>query len=121
MRKQLIEKLETIQKRARVRTMDAEEVERYAGEIALFLASAPNGTSVKKTTCPRVASSYTGIPETTFVHGQRDEAGIVTLSVGRGRDGFGAREWYVSSPDHHVHGEGVHCGAADDLDTVEID
>jgi len=109
------------QARARVRTMGVYEALAEAAAIEKFLRTAPVGTSVK-TNWSRVANCYRGVPEGTFVRGERGENGIA-LSVMRGKGAFGSRLYSVSVPaGYKISGPSAHSssGATDVLRETTI-
>ena len=113
-------KLESIQRRARVRTMDEATMMREATIIRTWLSgdSVPVGTTVRSNFA-RVANCYRGTPEATYVIGAKAETGT-TIDVRRDAGGFGARSWTVNVPQSHIL-RGCHGGAIDDLSRAVIE
>ena len=118
----LIDQLAEVQKGARVRKLDAVDVEALARQTALFLVGCPAGTEIHVGLWDRVANSYKGVPEATYVCGLVAQEGT-DISVKRDRYGFGARHAIVLvPPGYKVVGEGVHSssGACDDPGKAEV-
>ena len=109
------------QARARVRTIGECQALDEAAEIEKFLRKSPVGTAVKSN-WSHVANCYFGVPEGTFVRGERGENGIA-LCVTRGKGAFGSRLYSVSVPaGYRISGPSAHSssGATDVLNTTTI-
>lgn len=118
----LFDQLAEVQKGAMVRKLDKVDVEALAQQAALFLVGCPIGTEIRVGLSDRVANSYRGIPEATYVVGLVTHDGT-EISVKRDRYGFGARHAIVILPrGYKVVGDGVHSssGACDAPEKAEV-
>lgn len=117
----LKKQLEEVQAKARVRTLDIEDVQYEASRIERFLKRSPNGTTVSTNWEP-VANCYKGIPEGTYVVGRKDDNGKITMNVCRSRNAFGRRDYTIAVPEgHELQGDGTHhSGAVDNLRKAKI-